>query len=249
MAPRVVVLSLASDFGCQVQMTNIEDHLLEVLGLIDLTYWQLASSGHMPAEYDVAIIEGAVTTAENAELLKKVRETAAVVMSIGACAVTGGIPALANLASLDERFASVYGEGTQVTFAEGRIKPVAVSSVIDVDYIVPGCPIDRDEFLKVLSRALRGLSDKTPEQPMCFTCKTHENVCFYEKGQICLGLVTRSGCEARCVSLGRPCTGCRGIAPDVNYAAAKMVLDKYGIDTDRAVAAIKLYNANEEVSL
>jgi sulfhydrogenase subunit delta len=48
MAPRVVVVGLASDFGCQVQMTNIEDHLLDVLGTIDLVYWQLASSGTCP---------------------------------------------------------------------------------------------------------------------------------------------------------------------------------------------------------
>jgi len=69
MAPRVVVVGLASDFGCQVQMTNIEDHLLDVLGVIDLVYWQLASSGHMPEEYDVAIIEGAVTTEEHVRAL------------------------------------------------------------------------------------------------------------------------------------------------------------------------------------
>lgn len=248
MAPRVVVLGLASDFGCQVQMTNIEDHLLEVLGLIELSYWQLATSGHMPADYDVAIVEGAVTTEEHVELLCRVRETADIVMTIGSCAVTGGIPALANARPLDDGFVRVYGDAS-VTFAEGRIKPAAVSSVIDVDYIVPGCPIDMDEFLKVLSRALHGLSDKTPAQPMCFACKTRENVCFFERGQLCLGLITRSGCHARCVTLGRPCTGCRGIAPDANLAAARTVFEEHGFDVGRALAAISLYNTNEEATL
>ena len=230
-------------------MTNIEDHLLEVLGLIELSYWQLASSGHMPADYDVAIVEGAVTSEEHVELLRRVRETADVVIAMGSCAVTGGIPALANAKTLDDGFVLVYGDGAAVTFAEDRIRPAAVSSVIDVDYIVPGCPIDTDEFLKVLSRALHGLTDKTPEQPMCFACKTRENVCFFDKGQLCLGLITRSGCHARCVTLGRPCTGCRGIAPDANMAAARTVFEEHGFDVERALSAISLYNTNEEATL
>jgi sulfhydrogenase subunit delta len=249
MAPRVVVLSLASDFGCQVQMTNIEDHLLEVLGLMDLSYWQLASSGHMPADYDVAIVEGAVTMPEHVELVRRVRGTAGVLIAIGSCAVTGGIPALANAQSLDDGFARVYGDGTPLTYAEGHLPPSAVGAIVDVDYVVPGCPIDTDEFLTVLSRALHGLSDKTPEQPMCFACKMRENVCFFDKGQLCLGLITRSGCHARCVTLGRPCTGCRGLAPDANLPAARMVFENHGFDMDRALAAIGLYNTNAEVTL
>ncbi|MDH4139005.1 MAG: NADH:ubiquinone oxidoreductase [Coriobacteriia bacterium] len=247
MGARVVVLGLASDFGCQVQLTNIEDHLLDVLGLIDLSYWQLASSGHMPDEYDVALVEGAVTTDEHVELLRKVRETAAVVIAIGSCAVTGGIPALAGTGDLEGRYEAVYGEGTDV--ARGRTRPVAVTSVIEVDYIVPGCPIDTGEFLKVLSRVLGGLSDKPSEQPMCFACKTRENVCFFEKGEMCLGVVTRSGCHARCISLGRPCTGCRGIAPEANLGAARDVFEQHGFETARSLHAMNLYNTNEEVAL
>ena len=156
MAPRVVVLSLASDFGCQVQITNMEDHILDVLGLIDLSFWQLASSGDMPADYDVAIIEGAVTT-DGARRAAQggARDRRASSIAIGACAVTGGIPAMANLAGLEERYAAVYGDGTPA--APGRRAPLPIGSVIDVDYHVPGCPIDTDEFMRVLSRALRGL--------------------------------------------------------------------------------------------
>lgn len=247
MAPRVVIVGLASDFGCQVQLTNMEDHLLDILGLIDLQYWQLASSGHLPDEYDVAIIEGAVTTEAHVELLKRVRESASIVIALGSCAVTGGIPALALTADLDARYAAVYGDGIPV--ARNRIAPASVRSVVDVDYVVPGCPIDTEEFLKVLSRAVQGLADKTPEQPMCFACKMRENVCFYDKGQICLGVVTRSGCHARCITLGRPCTGCRGIAPDANLDSARAILSERGMDLELVREALKLYNTAEEVAL
>lgn len=246
MAPRVVVVGLASDFGCQVQMTNIEDHLLDVLGLIDLQYWQLASSGHMPAEYDVAIVEGAVTTEGHVELLERIRETASAVMTIGSCANTGGIPALANITDLDARYAAVYGDGVAV--ARGRIAPRPVDAVIHVDYHVPGCPIDMAEFVSVLSRALQGLKDRVPVDPMCAVCKTKENICFLDRGQVCLGLVTRTGCGAKCPTLNRPCTGCRGLSPEANFAAAADVFVNKGLDPAELERSFDLYNAVREVA-
>jgi sulfhydrogenase subunit delta len=246
MAPRVVVVSLASDFGCQVQLTNMEDDLLDVLGLMDLTYWQLASSGHMPDAYDVAIVEGAVTTGEHVELLKDVRSKAAAVVAIGACAVTGGIPALANTLPLETRYATVYGDGVAV--APGRLAPAPVDAVIDVDYHLPGCPIDQKEFLRLLSRILQGLSDRVPDQMMCASCKIAENVCFVENGTVCLGLVTRAGCGAKCPSLGRPCTGCRGLAPDANLGSAREVFVRYGCDAECLTSALRIYNTAAEVT-
>lgn len=245
MAPRVVVIGLASDFGCQVQMTNIEDQLLDVLGAIDLKYWQLASSGHLPEEYDVAIIEGAVTTEAHVETLNRVRGVAGTVIAIGSCAVTGGIPAIAAHGDLDARYGCVYGAG-DVAVACGRITPMPVSAVIDVDYLVPGCPIDTSEFLHVLSRAVQGLSDRTPREPLCAVCKTKENVCFYERGELCLGVITRTGCDAKCVTLGRPCTGCRGLAEDANLDSAIALIEQRGITAERFMDRARLYNTLEE---
>jgi coenzyme F420-reducing hydrogenase gamma subunit len=246
MAPRLVVLSLASDFGCQVMLTNMEDEILDVLGLVELSYWQLASSGHMPPDYDVAIIEGAVTTVEHVKLLKAVRETAGVVIAIGACANTGGIPGLANMVDLEARYLTVYGEGG-APVAAGRIAPAPVDAVIDVDYHVPGCPLDHSEFLRVLSRVLQGLSDRVPDMTMCASCKIAENICFFDRGEVCLGLVTRSGCGAKCPSLNRPCTGCRGVAPDANVASAGLVFAGHGRDPAELTQMLRVYNTVREV--
>lgn len=242
---RVVVVGLASDFGCQVQITNMEDHLLDVLGSIDLAYWQLASSGHMPDDYDVAVIEGAATTADHVELLKQVRDTCGTVIAIGACAVTGGIPALAAGGDLETRLERVYGADA-LLLGGGRISPIPVDEVIDVDYHVPGCPIQPDEFVMTLQRALMGLSDRPPREPMCASCKMAENACFYDQGRVCLGVLTRAGCGARCVSLGRPCTGCRGIAEDANLEAARDLLRKRGMRVDDLKDALSLYNSLSE---
>ncbi len=246
MAPRVVVVGLASDFGCQVQMTNIEDHLLDVLGVIDLAYWQLASSGHMPEDYDVAIVEGAVTIEEHVRTLERLRRTASAVIAIGSCAVTGGIPALASAGDLEARYGCVYGaEGAAV--ACGRISPKPVHAVIDVDYRVPGCPIDTDEFVRVLSRALLGLADRIDDEPLCAVCKMKENVCFFERDEVCLGPITRSGCGARCVGFGRPCTACRGLSPEANVDSLAELLGERGVARADLEHRISLYNTIEEV--
>jgi len=247
MAARVVVIGLASDFGCQVQMTNMEDDLLDVLGTIDLTYWQLASSGHMPDEYDVAVIEGAVTTEEHVELLRRVRAVAGVVMVIGACAGTGGIPGMAGAGELEDRVGCVYGEDSAIV-ACGRLTPMPVEAIIDVDYHVPGCPIQPEEFVATLHRALMGLSDRPAREPMCASCKVAENICFYEQGRVCLGLITRAGCGAKCVSLGRPCTGCRGVADDASIEAAELFLSQRGVDQSLLSRALHIYNSRVEVT-
>jgi coenzyme F420-reducing hydrogenase gamma subunit len=247
MAPRVVVLSLASDFGCQVQLSNMTEEILDVLGVIDLTYWQLASSAHMPQDYDVAIIEGAVTTDDHVDLLRSVRETASVVVAIGACANIGGIPGLANLLDLDERYAVVYGDGAAPAVALGRRAPMPLDRFIEVDYHVPGCPIDPAEFLRVLSHVLAGMKDRVPDQTMCASCKLNQTVCFYDRGGFCLGLVTRAGCGARCPSLNRPCTGCRGVAPDANLESARAIIVAAGGRADALEIGLSVYNTAKEV--
>ena len=120
-APRIVVVGLASCFGCQLQITNAEPYLLDVLGQIDLRYWQLASSDPMPEEFDVAVIEGAATTAEAIETLKAVRKKASAVIAVGACATTAGIPGMAA-GNVEAGAAAVYGEAGA---------PVACGELVD----------------------------------------------------------------------------------------------------------------------
>jgi len=245
--PRVVVLSLASDFGCQVQITNFPE-LLDTLGTIDLSYWQLVTSEAMPDSYDVAVIEGAVTLAEHVELLKKVRATARAVIAVGACAVTGGIPGLLNTGDKKEAAHTVYGEAARDS-APGAQSPCPVSHVIDVDYAIPGCPLDPQEFSRVVQSALLGVKERPCREPLCSICRIMENPCFYLRPQgststPCLGLVTRTGCGAVCITRGRPCTGCRGIAEDANLESARDYIRKSNVvPVEDFDAALQLYNA------
>lgn len=240
--PRVVVVGLASCFGCQLQITNIEAHLMEVLGQIDLQYWQLASSDPMPEEFDVAVIEGAVTTEESEHLVEELRQKADTVIAIGACATTAGIPGMAAEGFI-QRPGSVYD---LVPEACGEmISPRAVGSVIDVDYEVRCCPIDAYDFVDVLQRALYGSNKIDSTATMCGSCKRNETGCFYTKGVMCLGLVTRAGCDARCVNLGRPCNGCRGLSPDANLPAAREACRAAGIPVEDFDKALEMFNQTD----
>ena len=238
--PRVVVVGLASCFGCQLQITNAELYLTDVLGQIDLRYWQLVSSEDMPDEFDVAVIEGAVTTEEAAETCRRVREKAAHVMAIGSCAVTGGIPGMAS-DGLAERARSVYGEETPDA-CDVLIEPRPVSDVIQVDSEVRCCPIDPYDFVAKLQRALYGSNRTIESRTLCADCKLNETGCFFGRKMLCLGLVTRAGCGARCVNLGRPCNGCAGLALDANLETARAFCESRGMDVAAFDKALEMFN-------
>lgn len=237
--PKVVVISLASCFGCQLQITNIESHLLELLGQIDLGYWQLTSDLALPEQFDVAVIEGAVTTEQAERQVKHVREVAKSVITVGACAVTGGIPGMAAQGFF-ERPAQVY---EKIPAACGAmVKPRPVSDVIDVDYEVRCCPIDPLDFVAVLQRVLYGSNRLPQTKTLCGECKRNETGCFYEDGTLCLGMVTSGGCGARCVNLGRPCMGCAGLSKDANLDAARIVAVSKGVSEEAFNTRLEIFN-------
>ena len=238
--PRVVVVGLASCFGCQIQITNAEPYLMQILGQIDLQYWQLVTSEDMPDEFDVAIIEGAVTTREAEQTVRAVRERAAHVMAIGACATTAGVTGMAA-PGLGGRVGEVY-EGAAPESSGGLIEPRPVSAVIEVDSEVLCCPIDPMDFVAALQRVLFGSNRLPDTRTLCSDCKRNETECFYNDATLCLGLVTRAGCGARCVNLGRPCNGCAGLSPDANVEAARMACATYGVDVAAFDKALEMFN-------
>lgn len=113
----------------------------------------------MPDEFDVAVIEGAVTTEEAAETVRRARERAGSVIAIGSCAVTGGIPGMAS-GDLAGHVESVYGDAAPDACGD-LLAPRPVSDVIDVDAEVRCCPIDPFEFVRVLDGILYG-SNRLP---------------------------------------------------------------------------------------
>lgn len=243
--PKVVVVGLASCFGCQIQITNMEQHLTELVGQIDIGYWQLASSEPMPENFDIAIIEGAITTFDALETVRRLRNVAKTVITIGSCANTAGIPGMASV-GFNAHCSDVYGKGVPEACGE-VIAPRSVPSVIKVDYQVPCCPIDFYDFAAIVSRALYGSNRTIPNRTMCGDCKRNETECFFDKGELCLGLVTAGGCGARCPKLGRPCFGCAGLSKDANIASACESVVRYGIDPEEFRSRLQLFSQTSDM--
>jgi coenzyme F420-reducing hydrogenase gamma subunit len=121
----------------------------------------------------------------------------------------------------------------------------AVDEVIEVDFKIHGCPIEKAEFVKVVKSLLLGKKPEIPEYPVCVECKAKGNPCLWEFGQVCLGPVIRAGCGARCPSGGFRCFGCRGYVDDPNTNAAKDVIQRFGLTVDDLKSKMVLFGSKQ----
>jgi coenzyme F420-reducing hydrogenase gamma subunit len=130
----------------------------------------------------------------------------------------------------DQVIRDIYGPtGQQFDALPAR----ALHEVVSVNVKIPGCPIEKDEFLHAVASLLHGDAPLIPEYPVCLECRLHENRCLLtHDGKCCLGPITLAGCHARCPSLGIVCVGCRGPAPDANVEAALEVFEEHGHPRD-----------------
>lgn len=235
--PRVAIFDFAGCEGDELQIVNLEENLLALLGHVELVSFREGMKEHSD-DYDIAFIEGSCTRPSDEERLKKIRANAKVVVAIGSCATIGGINCLKNARPLDQVRKEVYGDKADL-FETYAARPI--DAVIKVDAKVHGCPIDRNEFLSIVKQLLAGQKPFVPNYPVCVECKANENICVYEKGMECMGPVSRAGCDACCVNEGALCWGCRGPVDDPNNNAHKEVLDKYGLTVEQVANKFNLY--------
>ena len=242
--PKVAFFDFTSCEGCQLQVLNCEDELLDIVGALDIVEFREAIDGKAD-RYDIAFVEGAFTRQSDRPRLEDIRGKAGVVVALGACACTGGLNVLKNFRGIEKAMKTVYGDKAS-WFETSPALPIA--AVIKVDYEIPGCPISTIEFLDMVKTVLAGRHWKLPDFPVCVECKLKENVCLYHKGQYCMGVVARAGCGAWCPSYGGRCYGCRGLVSDPNNNAAKDVLDEFGLTMDQVMTEFRLFNGVYEVA-
>jgi sulfhydrogenase subunit delta len=243
--PRVAVFDFACCEGCQLQIVNMEEDLLALLEHIEPVEWREAMSEHSD-KYDIAIVEGSITRDEDAERLKVIRARAGILIALGACATIGGVNKLKNnFENMDEVKRHVYGENARMPHL-ATVPTMAVGEVVKVDYLIHGCPINTHEFSYVVRCLLLGTEPVVPNYPVCVECRARETVCRYEYGDICLGPVTRAGCNAPCPAGGCYCYGCRGMIDEPNLNAAKDVMEKYRKTFADLTSRLALFNSPQE---
>jgi len=245
--PTLAVWKFASCDGCQLSLLDCEDELLAVAGRVRIAQFLEASREVLDGPYDVSLVEGSITTPQDAERIRRVREVSRTLVTIGACATAGGIQALRNYADVSE-FASVVYAHPEYIATLATSTPIAAH--VDVDYELHGCPVDRRQLLEVLSALLVGRKPNIPAHSVCFECKQRHNVCVVvAHGTPCLGPVTRAGCGALCPACSRGCYGCFGPAETPNVAAEAALLRATGMSEDDARRAYRTFNSTVFVEL
>lgn len=229
MKPRIAVYKFSSCAGCELQILNIEDHLLEIADAVDLAFFVMARREKGEGPFDIGFVEGAVTSPEQVEEIKKIRKECKMLVTLGTCATFGGVPALKNWVPEREVEARVYQDPSVIRSIPAR----PVDYYVKVDAYLRGCPIDRGEFLELVKSALLGIPPYQRTHPVCMECKLAENACVFEKsGGQCMGSVTAAGCGALCPSVGRFCQGCRGPADGANVPGLVEAMREAGLSTD-----------------
>ncbi|MCC6042958.1 MAG: hydrogenase [Candidatus Verstraetearchaeota archaeon] len=235
--------SLTGCAGDLLRIVNIEDKLLEIFDKVEIMDFALASSRKVHGKVDVAFVEGSVTTQKDLEYIKKIRENSNVLVAIGDCAIWGGVQASLTGIDLKELMKSVYNTEENYYGFLGEHK--AISEVVKVDYELPGCPIEAEEFIELLIDVLRGVLPEFKDYPVCVECKIREVPCLIiERGEACLGPVTVGGCKACCPYNSAPCIGCRGpIKDEANVAGELSMLLEKGWKREDVVNRLKLFAA------
>jgi sulfhydrogenase subunit delta len=228
--PKVAFFDFTSCEGCQLTVVDSLQTHVDLLDAVEIVQFREAMT-ERGEDYAIAFIEGSCVRKSDEDRLKKIREQAAYVVALGACAHLGGVNAIRNRQPVESVTEYVYGDSPAVRDDLLRVTPLAqpLEAIIPVDVVLPGCPIDREEFVHVTKQLLQGRVPKLPDYPMCVECKLNENVCLYHRGQVCLGAITRAGCGAICPTYGDPCEGCRGLIPNPNLDAMQTVLHENGL--------------------
>jgi coenzyme F420-reducing hydrogenase gamma subunit len=240
MKRRLAVFKFASCDGCQLQLLNAEDELLALAGEVDLAYFPEARSRQRHGPYDITLVEGSITTPEDARRIVEVRDESRFLITIGACATAGGIQALRNWANLDEYKRIVYPSPELISSLSTS---TPISEHVRMDFEIWGCPVDKDQLLSVIRSLLSGASPALPTHSVCMECKRLAAVCVVvARGEPCLGPVTQTGCGAICPRMHRGCYGCFGPADDPNMDSFAALLEQQGVTPDEAVRLLRGIN-------
>jgi sulfhydrogenase subunit delta len=242
--PTLAVWKFASCDGCQLTLLNCEDELLALAERVEIAYFPEATRAVVEGPYDVSLVEGSITTPDDVERIRQVRESSRRLVTIGACATAGGIQALRNVQDVAEYRSVVYAHPEYISTLS-RSTPIADHVPVDVE--LQGCPVDRGQLLAVLAAEVQGRTARLPSFSVCVECKRRGNVCVAVAGGIpCLGPVTRAGCGALCPGFGRGCYGCFGPQDSPNTGSVAARLGAWGMDGVDVLRAFRTFNAGAE---
>lgn len=236
---KVALYKFGACAGCQLQILNLNEHILDLLKVVNLEYIVEFKSDNIDDNYDIGLIEGGITCEEDIERLKILRERSKFLIAIGACATYGGIIALKNQKNINELLDRVYENKEQVGTLP-TAKPA--SDYVKVDESVYGCPPDKNDIVELFQSYLLNKTPYLHKHAVCVECKSKDNLCLLvHKDLPCMGSLTRAGCGAVGPSVGRPCYGCRGPVVSANVMPLMSRFEELGLSKEDVVRKFSSY--------
>ncbi len=242
--PKLAVWKFSSCDGCQLSLLDCEDELLEIAGKIEIASFPEATRAHVNGPYDLSLVEGSITTPHDAERIQQVRRTSRFLVTIGACATSGGIQALRNFKDVKDFTSIVYATPSYI---ETLATSTPIADHVKVDFELRGCPINKEQLLEVISAYLHGRKPNTPPHSVCVECKLRGTVCvMVAHGTPCLGPVTHAGCGAICPAYHRGCYGCFGPKETPNTTSLSHRWSELGASEHTLLRVYRSFNAQAE---
>ncbi|HVM66666.1 MAG TPA: hypothetical protein VMU14_17490, partial [Acidimicrobiales bacterium] len=179
----MAVWKFASCDGCQLSLLDCEDELLALAGAVEIAHFTEMTRASVAGPYDISLVEGSITTPEDAERIQAVRRASGTLVTIGACATAGGIQGLRNFAAVGDYVSTVYAHPEYISTLE---RSTAIAEHVPVDFELQGCPVDRGQLLEVVTAVLAGRRPVIPGHSVCQECKGRGTVCILvAKGTPC----------------------------------------------------------------
>lgn len=211
--PKVGIVSLTCCEGCEFAILDLGEKFLELTKRIDLAEFHLIEELPEEGSYDIVFVEGTPLLDEQFKFLKSIRKRSNILIALGTCATHGGVQKMKNYHSKVVKPEFVYKKPKDVE----NHKVQSIKEIVKVDYEVLGCPIDNQDFLRIVYILLAGRNPKNIQRPVCYECQIRGYKCLLQEGKPCLGPASIGGCQAVCLSGRLECYGCRGFLKEANW--------------------------------
>lgn len=165
---KVAMIGLCGCWGCTLSLLDIDERLLLLLEKITILRSSFTDIKRITERCAIGFVEGGVANEENIETLQHFRENCDVLISVGACAIWGGVPAMRNVVELKDCLAEAYLDSPTAAPGARKVIPLhpdiprlttkvyPCHEVVKMDYFIPGCPPDADAILTVLDDLVGG---------------------------------------------------------------------------------------------
>jgi NAD-reducing hydrogenase small subunit len=165
---RVATIWLGGCSGCHMSFLDQDELLIDLAEKITLVHSPFVDVKDFPENVAVTLIEGAVNTEDDLEMLKKARDRTKILVSLGDCAVTGNVTALRNAQTvgaegiLKRAYVETADVNPQIPTQVPKHTQDAyrLHDVVKVDYFIPGCPPNAGLIYYMLTELLAG---RTPQ--------------------------------------------------------------------------------------